>query len=136
MIGKIWRWPLFLLFSARLLATCVKNCSTVPKLKTILQLHCRHTIASSLCFKSLACVRTPPPLSKNRFLLKAGGRVCTQAINRWSTKAWNSRACWGWGANPPFVISPPYGPETQRSRLFLKLVPRVFSNLGTRYSPA
>ena len=97
LIDKIWRWPLLLLFSARFLAICVKNCSTVPKLKTILQFHCRHTIANSLCFNSLACAQTPPPpppLSKNRFLPRGGG-VCTQAINRWSTKKWNSRACGG-----------------------------------------
>ena len=122
MIGKIWRSPLFLLFAARFLATCVKNCSTVPKLKMILQLHCGHTVANSLCFKSLALCTDPPLLSTNRFLLRGGG-VCKQALNRWSTKNWNSRACGkggGGGGNPPFVISLPYGPETQRRRLFFK----------------
>lgn len=53
MVDKILRRPLFLLSSAHFLANYVPNCPTVTKLRTILQLHCRLSIANLLFFKSL-----------------------------------------------------------------------------------
>ena len=121
LIDKIWRWPLLLLFSARFLAICVKNCSTVPKLKTILQFHCRHTIANSLCCKSLACAQTPPPTSpQQKSIFTERRRGLYTGYKSLVNKKVELQSLWGRDANPPFVISPPYGPETQGRRLFLK----------------
>ena len=80
-IDKIWRRPPFLLSPAHFLANYVKNCSNVPKLRTILQLHCRYRIANLVCFNY-----------------------------RWSTKKWTSRVCRKGGCEPTRRTPPLYAP--------------------------
>lgn len=54
-------WPFFLPFLACFITNYFRNCLTVPKLRTILQLHCKLCIANSHCFQSLVNEKSGPP---------------------------------------------------------------------------
>ena len=116
LIDKIWRWPLFFLFLARFLAICVKNCSTVPKKKTILQFHCRHTIANSLCLTRQLVYR--PPYPQQTSIFTDGRRGLYTGYKSVVNNDVELQSLWGAGCEP--TSRNPYGPETQRRRLFLK----------------